>query len=345
MRSRWKIFSSRSLPQISPRCAASRARHEDGSLGERQRAQIGIRVVDLYVAFDTGTPLSRAFFRRAASAAALLPGPCANRVGQNHGPACVKTAGNFDPSGLRTVLPVADTDVFKALYYDREQAALRPNLTFIDLNGEIVFETNEVGLKGDPVDASRKLAVVWGDSVVFGSGRSWPCLLDRLAPGWQFLSGGLDGDPYSNILRRAAEFNDRHSVELNLLMLGWHHFVPARPVTRGTPRQRWFAWKNVPLEETWEPRSGNENLGTELVSFVHRVPNTVVLTTPTALNRHIVDHDLSSYLADGDDRTGFRFLGDIPYQLHAQRQGFEHITERNDIVREVCARLSVRTVD
>jgi hypothetical protein len=66
---------------------------------------------------------------------------------------------------LRTVLPVADTDVFKALYYDREHAALRPNLTFVDRTGAIVFETNEVGLKGDPVDASRKLAVVWGQAV------------------------------------------------------------------------------------------------------------------------------------------------------------------------------------
>lgn len=257
----------------------------------------------------------------------------------------MRTAANFDPNRLRTVLPVADTDVFKALYYDREQAALRPNLTFIDPNGEIVFETNEVGLKGDPVDGSRKLAVVWGDSVVFGSGRSWPCFLDRLAPGWQFLNGGLDGDPYINILRRAREFNGRHSVELNLLMLGWHHFVPARPVTRAAPHPRWLAWKNASGEEIWEPRSGNENLGTELTSFLRCVPNTVVLTMPTALNRHIVDRDLSSYLADGDDRTGFRFLGDLPYQITAQRQGFEHITERNDIAREVCARLRVRTVD
>src|ERR1043166_3692205 len=81
-------------------------------------------------------------------------------------------ASRFDPTALRTVLPVADTDVFKALYYDRERTALRANLTFIDFNGQIVFETNEAGLKGDPVDSSRKLAVVWGDSVVFGSGRS-----------------------------------------------------------------------------------------------------------------------------------------------------------------------------
>ena len=257
----------------------------------------------------------------------------------------MRTAGNRDPSGLRTVLPVADTDVFKALYYDREQAALRPNLTFIDLNGQIVFETNAAGLKGDPVDASRKLAVVWGDSVVFGSGRSWPCLLDRLAPGWQFLNGGLDGDPYSNILRRAAEFNDRHSVELNLLMLGWHHFVPSRRVIRGAPRPRWFARKTDAPEEIWEPRSGNENLRDELTRFLERVPNTAVLTMPTALNRQIIDRDLSPYFVGGSDETGFRFLGDIPYQIHAQRQGFEHITERNAIAREVCARLSVRLVD
>jgi len=45
---------------------------------------------------------------------------------------------------------------------------------------------------------------VWGDSVVFSVGRGWPCLLDRLAPGYQFLNGGIDGDPYKNILRRAA---------------------------------------------------------------------------------------------------------------------------------------------
>ena len=244
---------------------------------------------------------------------------------------------------LRTVFPVAATDVFKALYYDREQAALRPNLTFVDANGAIVFETNEVGLKGDPLDPSRKLAVVWGDSVVFGSGRGWPCLLDQLAPGWQFLNGGLDGDPYSNILRRAGEFNRRHPVALNLLMLGWHHFVPAQLVTRAAPRR--FGWRNDPPTEIWRPHSGNETLSAELTRFLERTRNTVVLTTPTALNRQIIDRDLSAYLVEGDDATGFRFIGDIPYQIHAQRQGFEHIAERNDIAREVCTGLGIRVVD
>ena len=257
----------------------------------------------------------------------------------------MRTEHRPGPSALRTVYPVVDTDVFKVLYYDREQRALRPNLTFVDPAGSIVFETNEVGLKGDPLDPARKLAVVWGDSVVFGSGRSWPCRLDRLAPAWQFLNGGLDGDPYSNILRRANEFNRRYPVALNLLMLGWHPFIPARLVT-GTPRRpHWPAWKYDPPAEIWLPHAGNESLSAELTDFLASVPNTIVLTTPTALSRQIIDRDLSAYLVDGDDRTGFRFLGDIPYQIRAQRQGFEHIAERNAIAGEVCARLGVRIVD
>jgi hypothetical protein len=222
----------------------------------------------------------------------------------------------------RTVYPVADTDVFKALYYDRENATLRPNLVFVDPDGSIVFETNEVGLKGDPLDPSRKLAVVWGDSVVFGSGRGWACLLDRLAPGYQFLNGGLDGDPFSNILRRASEFNRRHPVALNLLMLGWHHFVPARSEWRPAKR-RWLRRREATRVEIRHPHCGNENLDVELTRFLEATPATVVLTMPTALNRRIIDEDLSAYLVPGEDKTGFRFIGDIRYQIDGQRQGFE----------------------
>jgi hypothetical protein len=249
-----------------------------------------------------------------------------------------------DSALTRTVYPVADTDVFKALYYDRDNATLRPNLVFVDASGSIVFETNEVGLKGDPLNPGRKLTVVWGDSVVFGSGRGWACLLDRLAPGYQFLNGGLDGDPFSNILRRASEFNRRHPVALNLLMLGWHHFVPARSEWR--PAQRsWLSRREAAPVEIRHPHSGNENLEPELTRFLEATPNTVLLTMPTALNRRIIDEDLSAYLVPGEEKTGFRFIGDIRYQIEGQRQGFEHIVERNAITRAVCGRLSVRVID
>src|SRR5436190_12716828 len=107
----------------------------------------------------------------------------------------------INPDRLRTVHVITEGEAFKSLYYDRERAALRPNLVIVEPDGSGGFEINEVGLKGDPLDSSRRLAVVWGDSVVFGGGRGWACLLDQFAPGYQFLNGGLDGDPYTNILR------------------------------------------------------------------------------------------------------------------------------------------------
>ena len=180
-------------------------------------------------------------------------------------------------------------------------------------------------LKGDPIDSTRNLAVVWGDSVVFSAGRGWPCLLDRLAPGYQFLNGGIEGDPYSNIFRRAGEFNRRHAVKLNLLMLGWHPFALTAANTHD--------------------RSGKEKLRAELTEFLETLPNTVLLTVPTALNRQLLDRDLSPYLAEGDDDTVFRFLGNIPCKPEWQRAGFDHIIERNAIAREVCTRLGIPVVD
>ena len=253
-------------------------------------------------------------------------------------------ARTIDPATLRTVHVITESESFKALYYDRERAALRPNLVVVEPDGSVGFEINEVGLKGDPIDPRRKLAVVWGDSVVFGSGRGWACRLDRLAPGYQFLNGGLDGDPYTNVLRRASEFNRRHPVVLNLLMLGWHPFVPSA-LSPPPQRRSWTALRKQKGTDIGHPRRGNENIRADLTSFLEGAPNTVVLTMPTALNRQIIDRDLSPCLVRGDDETGFRFLGNNPYRIEAQRQGFEHIVERNTITREVCVRLGNRLVD
>jgi len=248
-----------------------------------------------------------------------------------------------EPPQLREVHVVAESDVFKALYLDRERMALRPNLTFVDRRGEIIFESNELGLKGDPLDPGRKLAVVWGDSVAFSAGRGWPCLLDALAPGYQFLNGGIDGDPYVNILRRAREFNRQHKVSLNVLMLGWHPFLPDRVVRRSRPWTRLIGGSGQ--VELRLNRTGNRNLGEDLTAFLRELPNTVVLTMPTALNPKIIAKNLSGYLIEGDDETGFAFLGYIPYGLAIQRQGFDHIVERNGITREVCTRLGIPFID
>lgn len=246
------------------------------------------------------------------------------------------------PGFHKTVHLAVQGDVFKALYFDWERLELRPNLVFVDATGELVYQINEAGLKGEPIDPRRKLAVVWGDSVVFGVGRSWPCLIDNLAPGYQFLDGGIEGDGYSNILRRAAEFNRKHEVALNLLMLGWHPHTMflfeqvARDVASAKPEgrlRRLFGREPVPI-------ASNRELRASLTAFLQVVPNTVLLTIPTALNPGNVDRDLSEFVVDG-----FTLLGRLPCTVETQIGAFAFVRERNRIAREVCAEMNITVVD
>jgi hypothetical protein len=203
----------------------------------------------------------------------------------------------------------------KLLYYDKDTAALRPQLVFVRSDGSIVFEINELGLKGEAVDESRKLAVVWGDSVVFGAGWSWPCLIDSLAPRYQFLNGGIEGDSFMNILRRASELNRQREVALNLVMLGWH------------------------------PVPDNRNVRSAVTSFLERTPKTVLLTMPTALNRRIAHQDLSDYFTCDGTPNPFAFCGNLSYSRKLQLTAFDHILERNQILRDLARQMRVSLVD
>lgn len=216
---------------------------------------------------------------------------------------------------MKTVHLILDHHACKLLYYDTVSEALRPQLVFVDADGSIVFEINEAGLKGEAIDEHRELAVVWGDSVVFGVGRSWPCLLDSLAPGYQFLNGGIEGDSFTNILRRAARLNGQRAVALNFVMLGWH------------------------------PLPDNRNVRCALTAFLQKTPNTVLLTMPTALNKRIAGHDLSCYFTRRDADYSFAFCGNLVYSGDLQRTAFEYIIERNRIIREISSEMGIRLVD
>lgn len=244
---------------------------------------------------------------------------------------------------LKTVHREVDPGLFKMLYIDWDTRALRPDVVFVRDDGSIVFEINEVGFKGDRIDDARKLAVVWGDSVVFGAGYSWPHLMDAWAPGYQFMNGGIEGDPHANILRRATEFNRRHQVALNVLMLGWHlhpmfgfdpqwHRVPTIPFGRSLVRARSVVIPNLGLRR-------------RLTAFLREFPNTVVATLPFALHAGLVEQDLSPSFVHGDDDTGFIFMGHQPYSVDIQRAVWEYVNDRNRIAREVCADLGVRVID
>ena len=201
---------------------------------------------------------------------------------------------------------------FQGLYLDRRTNWLRPNLRFVDHTGTTYFDTNELGLKGDPIDPSRKLAVVWGDSVVFGHGTGWPSLIDGLAPGHQFMNGGIEGNSYKQVLERAIALNRRRPVELNVLVLGWHH------------------------------RGINGEIRRDLKEALPQIRNPVLTTMPTCLNRQAVEQDLAPYI---DAEGWWAFFPPLPYSKAMAAEIFAHILERNQIIRETAAEMHVPLVD
>ena len=223
-----------------------------------------------------------------------------------------------------------DLGTLQSLYLCGDTRRLRPNLAFVRTDGSTFFEINESGFKGGSIDPNRTLAVVWGDSVVFGIGPGWPCLLDGLAPGYQFLNGGIEGDSYRSVLARMTEFNQQQRVSLNILLPGWH------------------------------PHRENDNLQADLVGAINATPNVVLATMPTALNERVVNEDLRSYLspnlsdwtkvylnsAGGEpEQVGFFFHGSLEYSVEAQKDVFGHITERNRIIREVAQTMNITLID
>ncbi len=171
----------------------------------------------------------------------------------------------------------------------------------------------------------------------FGNGWSWPCLIDEWAAGYQFLNGGIEGDLYDNVLRRAAAFNRAHDVALNLVMPGWHPAgVPAHLGKTGNRlRDRWRGLRRIMPPAKLRLESTNRDLAAALTAFVGTTPNTVLLTMPTAINARLVERDLSACFQAGDRETVFNFAGDVPYSLAMQQHLFDHVSERNAIVRDV----------
>src|SRR5437763_589797 len=141
-------------------------------------------------------------------------------------------------------------------------------------------------------------------------------------------------------------------------MLGWHpwQLPPAlakqanagngllRRLTqmfRASPRESHMP----PTSAGSDPQSIHKQLRADLLDFLQRVPRTVLVTMPTALNRNIVDRDLSAYFTQGDRDMVFTFAGDLAYSVEAPRHMLAHITERNAIVRQVAQARGIRVVD
>jgi hypothetical protein len=64
------------------------------------------------------------------------------------------------------------------------------------LGGQVLWRTTRFGLRASEPDRARKLAVIWGDSVIFGGPGdigTWVPQLD--CQSHQVISGGVPGCP------------------------------------------------------------------------------------------------------------------------------------------------------
>src|SRR5947207_9548458 len=91
------------------------------------------------------------------------------------------------PDGLpaKSIHLLPPPSAVKRLCFDETMRTLRPNMVLVDRRGAIVFEINELGLKGAARDPARELAVIRGESVVCGIDWNWPWLIDEMGPGRQ----------------------------------------------------------------------------------------------------------------------------------------------------------------
>ena len=143
----------------------------------------------------------------------------------------------------------------QGLYLDATTGTLVPNLVFVDESGDVLFETNSLGLRGPEPAPDQRFGVVWGCSVVFSIvGRGWPELITDASVDCLFLDGGVEGSPYPHILKRALDTNRVRPAALNLLMLGWRPFLD------------------------------NRHVHDDLTDVISEIPNPVLLTQPTCLN-------------------------------------------------------------
>src|SRR5271157_4758361 len=165
-------------------------------------------------------------------------------------------------------------EIMQSFYMTRSPLRLKPRVILVRPQDMSVYlETNSFGFKGPDVDSNKRLVAMWGDSVVFGIGNEWVGAVDRCFPGFQFLNGGLEGDPFENIMERASEANQRLKIDHNIMFPGWH------------ARQR------------------PDVLQSLLERAIATLPGPIFCTVPTSLNETVVEVDLSPYFQRVPDQA------------------------------------------
>ncbi|MBI3419592.1 MAG: hypothetical protein HY053_05625 [Proteobacteria bacterium] len=229
--------------------------------------------------------------------------------------------------------PAWSHSIFQSFYILPERRGLYPNRVFVRKTGagpELFFETNSWGLKGPEPDGTKPVLAVWGDSVVFGHGRSWVEMLNDIQSNLCALNGGLEGDDPVNILRRMWEANQAYKVDVNIYFPGWH----ARPGYACDPPSDWMP---------------NPMLADILPKVIEqKMPGKFILcTVPIWLTPAMMQQDVPAYFHPEGNITDtyFAFWGNLTYGKDLVLNIYRYMSERNDIVRGMASKYGVSLID
>lgn len=220
--------------------------------------------------------------------------------------------------------------VFQDYYILPGKTGLYPDRLYVhkDAAGAVApyFETNSWGLKGQNLPEGKKAAVIWGDSVVFGSGASWPCLLNTLQSDYHFMNGGIEGDTPFNILTRMQAMNARYPLALNIFMPGWHAMDSWGRKVRDIFRR--------------------DEYEKALRAVLETPPSQLVLMTlPSYLSAQDALADISSLFCAGDDTQAFGFWGVLDYSPEQAALVRAFIMDRNEVTRRAAAAYKRPVID
>lgn len=212
--------------------------------------------------------------------------------------------------------PKSSLETWQSFYLDRNRRRLKPNVVLLKPpEMEVYFQINSHGFKGPEIDPIKKLVAVWGDSIVFGVGRGWVEGLDSLFPGYQFLNGGIEGDPFENISERALEMNRKLNIIYNIVFPGWHAIRYPEKV-------------NSLLDEITE-----------------KLPRPILCTVPTSLSIKAIESDLSSYFIPLDANSGYYFWGNETYSIDNAKRILSDLQRQNEIIRRISSKKQIPLID
>jgi hypothetical protein len=213
----------------------------------------------------------------------------------------------YDPS-----MTSAHMQVF---YIEKDRSRVKPNVKILRKDMSVYLETNSEGFKGPEIDASKKSIAVWGDSVIFGVANSWIfCDMPKYFSRWQFLNGGLEGDPFERITQRAIDKNKEITINKNIVFPGWH-----------TVRKP-------------------ERVKECCIKCIENIPGLIFCAVPTSLNDFVVEKDLSSHFTETGNLR-YVFWGNLTYSISEAKALLESLKNQNSIIREMAEQHKVPLID